>query len=233
MQALATLPTAGNAEDILKTEAETLPSKANRLVIVDQATYDEVVEVGKGANALAKSIKDHYAPMKEAAHLAHKRICDAEKAMLAPVEQAVKTLKGKIAEYTAEQQRKQREEQARLELETRRREEEERLKMAEEAQQDGASAEVVDEILETAAPVVIPKAAPGYQAANGVSTRKNYRAKVVSIKDLCRAVADGVIPESFVNPNQTALNGRATSDKEGFSIPGCELVIETGTVFRS
>ena len=51
----------------------------------------------------SKQMKEYWKPSKDAAKAAHARICEQEKAMLAPMERAEKTIKAGMARYqTAE-----------------------------------------------------------------------------------------------------------------------------------
>ncbi len=114
-------------------------------------------------------------------------------------------------------------------------EEEERLRLAQEAEQSGATKEQVTEILEAplyvpepepiiAAPVVMPTVAPTFQKAAGVAARWNYSAIGVNILETIRAAAAN--PAAYAECltwNQKAINGKATSQKDAFNVPGCKL----------
>lgn len=116
-----------------------------------------------------------------------------------------------------------------------------RLKAAEEAQVIGASEETLNQILETpvievaevppieafiepAEPVMPVVVAPTIDRMKGLGIRRTWGARVVSIKDLCRAVADGKQPESYVVANMQALNARAKADKTAMRVPGVVAV---------
>ncbi len=253
-------------------EALTWPERAKSIAIRDQESYDLAANMKMDLAALRKKIVEEFAPMKEAAHKAHKAITTKENEYLAPIEQAEKLLVGTLKAWTAEQERLRIAEQRRMEAEARAREEEDRqrriaeaaairaederraaelrrqdeearLAAALEAQVVGASEETVAVILETpvidvpeVAPVeaymepaamVIPQvAAPTYERAKGLGISTRWGARVFSIKDLCRAVADGKAPENFVLPNMPALNARAKSDQTGMNVPGVRAVKE-------
>lgn len=88
---------------------------AKAIKIVDQASYDVAAEKFKGVAQLEKEIIAHHKPMKEAAHKAHRTVCDKEKELLEPVQEAKRALSRKIGGWDTEQQRIQRDEQRRLE----------------------------------------------------------------------------------------------------------------------
>lgn len=132
-------------------------------------------------------------------------------------------------------------------------EEAERQKLAEEtfdaAIAAGADEGTLQEIVELAAGpsavievpyvpepsafVPLPVIAPTVQKTAGISLRKTYRAEVVSLRELCRAVADGRVPESYVTPALPALNRIASAQREQFQVPGCRVVVEQNEQVRT
>lgn len=105
-----------------KTEAETemtravsvVEKDASAIVIKSQADYEAAAEFGRNIKAQAAKVTEFFAPMKKAAHDAHKNICDREKEMLAPLAAAEKTLKKTMSDYIAEVERARRAEEERL-----------------------------------------------------------------------------------------------------------------------
>ena len=73
-----------------------------------------------------------------------------------------------------------------------------------------------------APPVEHQIVAPTFDRAKGLGIRKTVDVRVTNIKLLCAAVADGRMPESFVEANLVALRGRARSDGSAFRVPGVE-----------
>jgi len=61
-------------------------------------------------------------------------------------------------------------------------------------------------------------------APKGFSTRFNYDAKVTNFKALVEAVAAGRESLALLQVNEQALRSRAKSEKDLFSVTGCELV---------
>ena len=74
----------------------------------------------------------------------------------------------------------------------------------------------------------IPKEAPAILLPKGMSRRKTYRAEVVNLTLLCRAIAEGKAPTSYVTANMTALNARARADELSMAVPGVKAVEDTG-----
>lgn len=71
------------------------------------------------------------------------------------------------------------------------------------------------QVVELSVPVV---QAP--QAAPGLGVRENWSAVVTSMKQLTKAVADGVAPEESLLPNMAFLNGEARRGRKNLRIPG-------------
>jgi len=138
--------------------------------------------------------------------------------------------------------RKEEEERRRIEqdrLEAERKAEEDRLLAEAQAAQDrgdsetaeiltNAAVETSEAIKEQAAaiaqepiyvaPVVVPKTTP--KMAGGPVYREMWLAEVVSIKELCRAVAEGKASPECVMGNMPVLNKMAVALKSTLSIPG-------------
>ena len=250
-----------NTEQQLQTQALTWPERAQALAVRDQQTYDQATALLKGTALLEKEIKNHYGPLKQAAHNAHKKITAAEKGILEPVERAGAILRGSIGKYTQEQERIRREEERRVreeavriereriveeasQREARRKEEEEkRLEVATEAESFGATEEEIHHILEgdedipqewtAPPPVATPRVQPTFQATKGVSTREVWSAQVTSIRVLAHAVGTGNAAPNLIQPNMVALNGLARSLKGAMNVPGVKAVAETTTAVRT
>lgn len=74
------------------------------------------------------------------------------------------------------------------------------------------------------APVQHTIVAPTFERAKGLGINKKVGVVLKNIKLLCAAVADGRMPENFVEWNQSALRSRAVSDGTAFNVPGVERV---------
>lgn len=74
----------------------------------------------------------------------------------------------------------------------------------------------------------VPREAPSIVMPQGMSRRKTYKAEVVNLALLCRAIADGKTPTSYVTANMTALNARARADELSMTVPGVRAVEDSG-----
>lgn len=205
-------------------EALTLPEQAKAITITNAETYTQAANFKITLAGWRKKIVDEFAPMKEAAHKAHKAITAKEGEYLKPITEAEATLKAAIVKWQDEQEKLRRIEQARLEAEAREAAEADRKRREEEAL-NAAIAEGTEEVyVEPVAYVPPPIAAPTYEPVKGLGITRRWGAEVTDIKKLCRAVADGVVPETYVLPNQVALNQRAAADKQSLLIPGVKAI---------
>ena len=151
-----------NEEVALEQETLTLYEQATALTICDQATYAAAGEVGKSLKALKSKITDYFAPMKKAAHEAHKAITKKESDELAPVEEAMEVVRKTMNIYIQEQDRirKEAERKAQAEAEEVARKERERLEKQALAAMEKGKDEKAESLMEKAeavyaAPVTI------------------------------------------------------------------------------
>jgi len=120
--------------------------------------------------------------------------------------------------------------QRRADEDARNRAEEQQLRDAAGLEAAGMSAEA-ESILET--PVVASGDKVEKTKVDGISTRKNYKAEVVDLSTLVKAVNDGTAPAGCLIADQKVLNGMAKALKENLAIPGVKLVVETVVVGRT
>lgn len=106
-----------------------IESDAKKLVITNDAEYEEAAEMARTIKTRQKIVTDYFGPMKKAAHDAHKAVCDHESEILAPLKNAEKTCKYAMGAY----QLKKQEEARQREAEMRRLAQEEAARKLEEA----------------------------------------------------------------------------------------------------
>ncbi len=79
----------GTADDTkLVAEVNDITSKVNAITITSQETYEAAIAVTKDIKTRANAIKDFFNPLKDAAHAAHKKICDRENEFVKPLNAA-------------------------------------------------------------------------------------------------------------------------------------------------
>ena len=77
-----------------------------------------------------------------------------------------------------------------------------------------------------------PKVAASRGQESTVITTKTYKAEVVDIVELARAVADGKLPPKVIEPNMTALNDIARTLKDEGTINGVRFYQHVSTSVR-
>ena len=166
-------------------------------------------------------------------HATNNRKIDSKRNVEAPLADAERIIKGAVGAFHLEQQRIRQELERKAREEADRQAEQMRLDMAVQAEEMGASPEVVAEVLETPVPVAPVAVAPTFNRAAGVSTRETWRAELIDIRALCRAVADGKASTELVQPNMVTLNSLARGLKSTFAVPGCRAIPETTVSARA
>lgn len=110
---------------------------------------------------------------------------------------------------------------------------EDRLHIAEQLEKSGRPQEA-EAVLSR--PVVAPSPTASWTpvpASKGTSFTAKWKARVVSLPDLVKAVAEGKAPAGLIKADESALNGMARALKSTASIPGVEFYTETGTIVRA
>lgn len=198
--------------------------QAKALTVHSAEDNSKAAELCKLCKAFQAEIKSSYEPIVKKAHEAHKAAVAELNAQLKPYEEAEKVLKRVMIDWaTAERERIA---QARRDAEAKARKEAEEATLAEaEFLAASGDAKAADAVLE--APIIAkPVEVKVAEKAAGTSIREVWKARVVDIKALCRAVADGVVPPEFVEPNLSALSTAARSMKHLLGVPGVEAYAE-------
>lgn len=214
-----------NKQQEIESQALALKAEADGFQITNQESYNLANEFGRRIKQSMKTIDDYCDPVIEAAHKAHKAACDQKKALYAPFEAAKKIIDAKqIAWYRAEQARAE-EERRKAEEEARKKAEEEALARAQELQDMGMN-EAAEEAISQ--PVVIEKVTVAEPVrAGGESFRETWKAEVVDLMSLVKAVAAGLQPLAYLEANMPTLNKAASMFKGTTQIQGVKIVSDT------
>jgi hypothetical protein len=238
-------------------ESVSILDRVKALVVKDQESYNLATDLYKVALQVEKMADAAHDPVISHWHEKHKAACDDKKKDKELATQAKVLAKSKAAVWQDEQERIRqeqerklreeaerqqreaeriaREEAERIRAEAARIEEEERLRLAAQAEQSGATAEQVNEILDTPlaeipevpvftpAPFVAPTVAPNYQKASGFTARWSYSAKFNNLKELVKSAASNDHFLQYIQFNEQAINALARSSKDAFSLSGCAL----------
>jgi hypothetical protein len=207
----------------------TLHNAAEKLEIVtaEDATHGD--ELRGELVARRKAVEGWFAPLVDAAHKAHRQLCDRRAIALTPFAETEKIVSSKLVVWHGEQERIRREAEAAAMRAAR--EEAERRQIAEaEAALDAGDDDRAEAILEAPPPpVLVPR--PNFEPAPKLASTafaNRWHAEVVDLMALVRAIAAGKAPLECVQANMIALNGLARSLKGGLTYPGVQAVRETG-----
>lgn len=213
--------TSNTNEQEIKQQALTIVEQSKIVRITDQQTYDGACFLLLSQiKPFRKRWAEYWEEVKKPAYAAYKAIQDKFNEGDKPLEAAERQVKAEIAKWDTEQERIRQDLQRKAEEEARKAEEEERLRAATLAEESGSTEEEVNAIIDAPVIAVAPPVEPTYQRASGVSTRENWKARVIDVKKLCAAIAKGTVPPNYVTPNESVLNARAKADKNTLNIPG-------------
>ncbi len=238
-------------------EAVSLCDRVTTLIVKDQATYDNATDIYKALVAMEKEIKETHEKVIRNWFEKHRAACADRDKDLKPVTAAKVIAKSKAATWADEQERirqeaerkareeayrlhqeeeiKARAEAARIAAESARIEEEARLALAAEAEQSGATAAQVNEILDTPVYIapepapyvppayVAPSVAPSFQKAAGFAPRWNYKGRLVNLHALVQAAQANPYLETYIEGNESEINALARRMEDAFQLPGCIL----------
>lgn len=208
-------------QDELKTQALTVVQRAQNIRIVDQSSYEEACSLLiNEIKPFRKRWKDFWDGLREPAYRAYQAVLDKYNAGDKPLETAEKQIKAEINRWDAEQEKIRRELQEKAQREAEAAAQTEIDKQAVFAELSGADAEQVAAIAAQPVVVVAPPVLPTYEKVSGVSKRENWKARVTDMKKLCAAIGKGLVPVTYVLPNESALNQRAKADRSTLNIPG-------------
>lgn len=188
-------PLTSAGEDELAVEVTDIEVRAEGLVVTDDQQYTEAGEFGVLLKQKMAEVTAFFAPMKKAAHDAHKQVCDREKQMLTPLKNAESILKKSMGAYALkkEQERRVAEEAARrLAQEEADRKLEAAIAAEQSGDADAVKAAMIDaEIADSASRMVTVE--PDTPKAKGVSVQKDWEITGIDLSKVPDTVAGVVI----------------------------------------
>lgn len=235
----------------------TLLRRASELRVIDAAALTEGVEVLARITEYIGKVNVATEPVISATHAAWKAALAQRATFLGPAETERKRLRGEIEDYKTEQDRLRQEAEEASRQERERLEEAERARVAAETARLEAAAKAANLKAAAAAekrgdrafakrlreapvnvapvplrPVFVPPVAIAPVEADGVGFRKDWNARVVSLEQLVRGVADGKVSLACVEAAQPVLDRMAKALKHHLNVPGVEAVESTIVVER-
>jgi len=215
----------------LETKTHDIMEVANSIIIKTEQENTSAATLMAGWKQEKKRRVEIFAPSKKATKNAYDEVKKLEAAAIDPIEEAIEIVDGKCGAFVQAENRRraelQRIEDAKV-AEAQRKVDEAYAAKCAKASAANKPAPV--------APTIIPqRTIASVSKPNGTSYISYFSAKVVNIKDLCLAVAEGREPETLVEGVMPLLNNRAKeSRKEGATIaPGVIVVSKIGTSQRS
>lgn len=199
----------------------------NLVTVVDEYRNFDVVTIDDCQHAadVLNKYKARLNDLEERRKLITKPLDDAKKSVMdlfRPAADAFKTLETILKPKIVAFQRKQEEEQRRLQAEAEEKARKERERLEKRAQQaaDKGQLEKAAALEEQAATTVAAAPAVIDQKVSGIATRKQWKGKVTSVQELCRAIADGHVPASVVEFKQSELDRFAATWQSSKQFPG-------------
>jgi len=181
------------------------------LTVSNPQEYEGGGKLVKSIKEAIKVAKEKFAPLKEAAHLTHKRICGLENEVVQPLQALEREARKKIDSYLQEQERIRREAQEKAEAEARRKAEAERKELERRAAA-AKKAETKERLQEEAqeveaAPVVVEPEVQKTTRTEGatLTAKKDVEVGIADIDLFFKGVVSGAVPKTMVSINLGAL----------------------------
>lgn len=194
----------------LRQEIHTITARADRLVESRIRTLEDrtaVIECGQLLQVVSKNVTEFYKPIKQAIDKLKQPILEREHEDSTRVADAKAALGELLLEYDKAQEAA-----------------DAAARAAAEASQQTAPGELP-------LPVAVVASVPA--KTRGKVDRTKWFAEVVDLPKLVAAVAAGDAPQAAVIANESFLNKRADSDREGMNIPGVVARKKESVHFRS
>lgn len=204
-------------DEKLDVRSAAMIARAGMFICTNPEQYKAGDLVVSECAALVKRIKEIHDPICMATNTAHKIATKARKDLIDPINQASKIIDAKLGNFKMEHDRKVAEEKRLLEEKATKEQEEHALKQAAQMKKDGAPAEAIKAVLETANdPVqVVQTTAPDLCSQN--SRTMDWDIEIID---------KSLVPEYFKTVNEGSIRASVRSAKGEIEIPGIK-VIET------
>lgn len=209
--------------EIVEIEKSTVDvvSRAKAMVVKDNATYEQANLFIGSIKAVAKEVKNTFAPIVSKAFETHKEAKAQEKKHLSPLLEAEKFLKQKTTEFYVAQERIRREKEEKLQRieQEKARKERERIEVRAKIAEEKGKTEKAKELKQKAESVIptgvclssrVPK-------QEGVRYRNKWTGQIENFI---------ILPDQYKEPKQSAINSFAQMHKGQVAIPGVKFVCE-------
>ena len=203
-----------------------LVARAEQMEVTDAASHGAAILYLVDLKRADKSVCDRIDPIIANAYRTHKSLTALKSQVLRPIELARATITGKKSTY--EQRERARAEAERVERERELRKIEEEARLAAACAAEAAGRTVQAECIINAPVIIKPvAAAPQLAKVSGVSQRTTYKANVTDKWALIQHVAQHPELAYLLDAAMKHIDAIARDQKDKFSLPGAELVVET------
>lgn len=216
--------------------AQVTATRYTSIATVEQ--FEDAARDLRGVQALKDKIVAFFAPMKSAAHKAHRAVCDREKEHVEPVERAEASIKSAMIVFKRKADADAAAERARLEAQARKEAEDAALAQAVALEElalatgDTSLLTAANDVLATPANVTLAPVVESTPKVAGLSFSKRKRAEVFDLKALCIAIGRGDVPTDAVEPNLKWLTSMAKNLGANMRYPGVKVVDDEGVTSR-
>lgn len=215
-------------KEVIETEITPMLDRARRLSVRTKDDRNFAAGTISFFKEMRERIEETFHPTrnKQTAYKAYSDALETEKAFYGPIEEAEKLTKAAIKTFDTQEAIKAQQEAERLEAERRDKEEKERAKLearAEKELEKGNEAKAAT-LLEQAEYVQV---APSFSPPPAATKKLVTKARVLNTFQLCKLIADGVIPFNVVEVKQSALNDWAKTQDVKQKFAGIELYQES------
>lgn len=209
----------------IRTLAEATLKAARDIVIKDDPSYTAAGAFLGALKGREKSIDNVLDPFVKNNYDSWQSALALKAQHMAPVKEAEGIVKEKIKAYRIEAEKRNREEEARLREEARKADEDERLRRAEELLAAGRPEDVLALLEGTPEPtmIVAHKALP---KVKNIVARDSWKAELIDLTVLNKAVAEGKVPINFIQANMTTIGSVVRSLSGNIEIPGVRVYSE-------
>ena len=210
--------TAPPQEAKIKTEGNALVLRAKELKVATAEQFREAAEFKRIIREYRKRVSDFMDPRIDAANKLHKSLTRGKKELDLPAAEAEKIVDAELGRYNADEERKAKEEQARLQAQAKKDQEDAALRQAQSVSEAGDQA-TADRILDQATEAgTVPavSVAPATPKVEGLYFVEEYG---FVIKD------PALVPMEYRTIDEKKIGGVVRATKGTVKIPGVEVTV--------
>lgn len=203
--------------------AKVTTSNIDAMVVTNAGEYKDAAETLKGLSEFKRELDADRKAITGPLESRKKEIIALFKPPIETIDSATKTLKSKMLTFENAQEKKRREEEARIAEQQRK--ERERLEARALKAEESGKTEKAEALRQQAD--ISPTAVTldnGATKVSGVAKRTTWSGECFDKKALIKAVAEGKAPDTLLEVNTVTLNKLAVALKGSMNYPGCRAV---------